>query len=139
MMADQPAIFPFLRYDDPDAAIAFLTAAFGFEEHAVHRDDRGMIVHAELRYGASILMFGSIRNLSDASAGRMEAGGRFGLYLAVDDPDAHHARATGAGAVLVEPPRDQDYGSREYSARDPEGKVWSFGTYRPGSGTTETA
>jgi uncharacterized glyoxalase superfamily protein PhnB len=27
---------------------------------------------------------------------------------------------------------DQDYGSREYTARDPEGNLWSFGTYRPG-------
>jgi uncharacterized glyoxalase superfamily protein PhnB len=26
---------------------------------------------------------------------------------------------------------DMDYGSREYSARDPEGNLWSFGTYDP--------
>ena len=29
---------------------------------------------------------------------------------------------------------DQDYGSREFAARDPHGNVWSFGTYRPNPG-----
>jgi uncharacterized glyoxalase superfamily protein PhnB len=49
----------------------------------------------------------------------------------VDDPDAHHARAVAAGAEIVLELHDQDYGSRDYSARDPEGYVWHFGTYRP--------
>ena len=53
------------------------------------------------------------------------------VYVAVDDPDAHHERATAAGAEIVMPPTNMDYGSREYAARDPEGNVWSFGTYRP--------
>ena len=26
---------------------------------------------------------------------------------------------------------DTDYGSRDFSVRDPEGNVWSFGTYAP--------
>jgi uncharacterized glyoxalase superfamily protein PhnB len=52
--------------------------------------------------------------------------------VAVDDPDAHHARAKAAGAVIMMELTDQDYGSREYAARDPEGNVWCFGTYRPG-------
>jgi uncharacterized glyoxalase superfamily protein PhnB len=53
------------------------------------------------------------------------------LYLVVSDPDAHHARAVEAGAEVVIPLRDEEYGSRGYSALDPEGNVWSFGTYRP--------
>ena len=53
------------------------------------------------------------------------------LYLVVSDPDAHHARAVDAGAEVVIPLRDEEYGSRGYSALDPEGNVWSFGTYRP--------
>lgn len=36
-----------------------------------------------------------------------------------------------AGAQIVRPLTDEAYGSREYSARDPEGNLWSFGTYRP--------
>jgi uncharacterized glyoxalase superfamily protein PhnB len=53
------------------------------------------------------------------------------VYAAVDDVDKHHDRAKAAGAEIVQPPTDQPYGSREYGARDSEGNVWSFGTYRP--------
>lgn len=53
------------------------------------------------------------------------------VYVIVDDVDAHHARAKAAGAEIVIPPTDQHYGGRDYSARDVEGHVWSFGTYDP--------
>jgi len=44
----------------------------------------------------------------------------------VDDVDAHHERAKTKGAEIVYAPVDQPYGYREYSARDPEGGLWSF-------------
>jgi uncharacterized glyoxalase superfamily protein PhnB len=53
------------------------------------------------------------------------------IYLVVDDPDAHHTTARAAGATVVRELQDTDYGSREYSVRDPEGNLWSFGTYDP--------
>jgi uncharacterized glyoxalase superfamily protein PhnB len=53
------------------------------------------------------------------------------LYITVPDPDAHHAIAREAGATVVRELEDTDYGSREYSVRDPEGNLWSFGTYDP--------
>ena len=54
------------------------------------------------------------------------------VYVVVkDDIDTHHDRAKAAGAQIVYGPADQDYGSRDYSARDPEGNLWSFGTYAP--------
>ena len=52
------------------------------------------------------------------------------------DPLGFHGRArlqacnTTAGAEIVASPHKQDYGSF-YSARDPEGNLWSFGTYSP--------
>jgi uncharacterized glyoxalase superfamily protein PhnB len=55
-----------------------------------------------------------------------------GLYVYVEDVDAHHARAAAAGADIVRPLNDTSYGAREYSLRDPEGNLWSFGTYLPG-------
>jgi hypothetical protein len=51
-------------------------------------------------------------------------------YVVCEDPDALHDRALAAGAEIIRALTDQDYGSREFSARDPEGNVWSFGTYR---------
>ena len=47
------------------------------------------------------------------------------------DVDAVFAKAKAAGAVMLEGPVDRDYGSREFICRDPEGNVWSVGTYWP--------
>jgi uncharacterized glyoxalase superfamily protein PhnB len=121
-----PTIYPILRYDDADAAIRFLGEAFGLEVDEVNRDgDR--IAHALLGWGNSLVMLSSRREGGDPFDT-----GAFCVYLAVDDPDAHYARAKGAGAQIVMELADQSYGSRDYSARDPEGNVWCFGTYRPG-------
>ena len=47
----------------------------------------------------------------------------------VADPDPLFARAVAAGAVVLREPEDTDYGSRQFIVRDPEGNVWSFGTW----------
>jgi uncharacterized glyoxalase superfamily protein PhnB len=115
-----------MRYRDGAAAIDFLKRAFGFEERVVYRNDDGTIAHAELSYGPSILMLGNDR---DERYGKRA--GQGWLYAAVEDADAHCARALAAGATLLTELHDTDYGSRDYTARDPEGNMWSFGTYRP--------
>ena len=53
------------------------------------------------------------------------------VYLAVDDPDALYAKVKSAGAEIEMEPYTTDYGSRDFAARDPEGGLWSFGTYDP--------
>ena len=120
-----PTIIPTFRYDDARAAITLLCEAFGFEEHAVH-EDGGVIAHAELKLGDAYIMLGEHRAEGDGLA----YGGST-TYVAIEDPDAHHARAVAAGAEIVRELTDQDYGSREYAAKDPGGNVWSFGTYLP--------
>lgn len=52
-------------------------------------------------------------------------------YVVVDDPDGLFERARTAGAEIVQELIDTDYGSRDFSVRDPEGNLWSFGTYHP--------
>jgi uncharacterized glyoxalase superfamily protein PhnB len=118
-------IIPTLRYDDAAAAIDFLERAFGFQRRSVHEDEHGTVFHAEVSHGRGMVMIGT-RKPGD----RYETG-RAVLYAIVDDPDAHHDRAKAAGATIVMELTDQDYGSREYAAEDPEGNVWSFGTYDP--------
>ncbi|MGH3051296.1 MAG: VOC family protein [Gaiellaceae bacterium] len=54
-----------------------------------------------------------------------------GVYVVVEDVDAHCAVARDAGAEITRGPEDTDYGSREYGVRDPEGLAWHFGTYQP--------
>jgi uncharacterized glyoxalase superfamily protein PhnB len=131
-MTDKTApIIPFMRYRNAPRAIQFLNEAFGFEKlMVVPGDKEGEIGHAELRLGTSVLMVSSYRNAApEKTAPPVEASQ--GLYILVDDPDAHHERAKAAGAQIVMSPYNTDYGSREYSARDPEGFSWSFGTYVP--------
>ena len=60
-----------------------------------------------------------------------EGAGAASFFCAVTDPDAHFARTQAAGFEIILPLRDESYGSREYSVRDPEGHVWTFGTYEP--------
>lgn len=128
----RPNIFPALRYRDGDAALAWLKEAFGFDEQAVHRDADGRLAHVELRLGAGLVMFGEYRDdgwLGGAPPDPLAS--TLSIYIVVEDPDAHHARALAAGARIVRELTDESYGSREYSARDLEGNLWSFGTYDP--------
>lgn len=126
------SIFPALRYRDADAALAWLTEAFGTEERDVYRDADGRIRHAELKLGDGRIMFGSYHKdgFLGGSAPDPRAG-TISLYIAVGDPDAVHARAIRAGSEVVRELTDTDYGSREFSVRDLEGNLWSFGTYNP--------
>lgn len=125
-----------MSYRDPNAAIEWLGKAFGFAPHAVYKDDAGTVVHAELTCGAGMIMIGPVGK-GDFGQRFMttpeKAGGRCtqAVYVIVDDVDAHHARAAAAGAEIVMPPKDEDYGGRNYAARDPDGHVWSFGSYDP--------
>ncbi|HEX6166524.1 MAG TPA: VOC family protein [Acidimicrobiales bacterium] len=127
----RPAIYPVLRYEDADAALTFLSEAFGFVVGDVNRDDEGHIVHALLTWANGVVMLSASRGVT----GDPFDLGPVCLYLAVDDPDAHFARAKAAGAEIVMEVTDQPYGSREYAARDPEGHVWCFGTYQPAPAT----
>lgn len=125
-----PTICPTLRYKDAKAAIAFLTDAFGFTEVAVYEGGDGTVEHAELAYGNGMVMLGSERS-GTAFSRIAETLGAVSVYVVVEDADAHHERAVAAGAEVVLPLTDQEYGSRDYTARDPEGNLWSFGTYVP--------
>ncbi|MBG0832784.1 VOC family protein [Planomonospora sp. ID67723] len=112
-------VHPLARYRDPGAAIDWLAEAFGFEVHEVSKGDDGAVKHAELLVGTGVVMLGP-----------GEPGGP-GVYVAVDDPDAHHDRAVAAGARITMKLTDQSYGSREYACEDIEGNIWYFGTYQP--------
>ena len=126
-------MIPFIRYDDAPAALEWLTKAFGFEQKLVVPGDGNTIAHAELIYGRGAVMIGSTRKDDDfALKSPRELGASTqGIYVVVEDPDSHHYRATAAGAEIVYGLVDQDYGSREYGARDLEGHLWTFGTYDP--------
>ena len=129
-MNKNAAVWPILAYRDARAAISFLKDAFGFEETAVYgRDsDPSIIEHAEMRWplGGGV-MFGTAGK--DDSAFGQRAPGGDSVYVVCTDPVALFERATKAGAEVVRGLVDEDYGSRGFTVRDPEGNLWSFGTY----------
>jgi uncharacterized glyoxalase superfamily protein PhnB len=131
-------IIPGMRYHDAPAAIDWLCRAFGFEKHlVVPGESEGVIAHAQLRYGNGMVMLGTAGahggGFDDVMTTPREVGGREtqSAYVIVEDADAHHERAVAAGAEIVLPLVDQDYGGRGYSCRDLEGHVWSFGSFDP--------
>jgi uncharacterized glyoxalase superfamily protein PhnB len=125
-----------LGYKDADAAVDWLCRAFGFKEHAVYRNEAGRVVHAELTFGNGMIMLGPdqggefgklVMTLPECAGGRCTQT----IYVIVADVDAHFTQASAAGAEMVIAPRGESYGGRSYSARDPEGHAWSFGSYDP--------
>ena len=122
------AVWPIVRYTDARAAMRFLADAFGFEVTAVHPAE-GPVQHAELRWplGGGV-MLGS-QGQGDPIFAQNPQVGRSSVYVVTDEPDKLYARAVEAGAEIAREMRDEDYGSRGFTARDPEGNVWSFGTY----------
>ncbi len=122
-------IWPTLTFTDADAGIAFMTA-LGFTEKEIHRDpgDASTVVHAEMLWptGGGV-MFGSHRPNPDWPT----QPGQAAAYLVTDDVDGVFAAAVSAGATALREPRDEDYGGRGATVTDPEGNLWSFGTYAP--------
>lgn len=120
-------LWPNLGYDDAPAAITFLTDVVGFVLTA-RFDEDDLVAHAQLRWppGGGV-MISSQASGSPEFADRPTGAGN--IYLVTDDPDPIWARCDAAGATVVRPMREEDYGSRGFSIADPEGNYWSFGTY----------
>jgi uncharacterized glyoxalase superfamily protein PhnB len=141
--SDRPsACCPYLFYDDVSRAIHFLTATFGLAERFVDRDDHGKVHHAQLAYGAAVVMLGQTgvhagyrARKRPVSTGSLNAG----VYLFVDDVDAHVQRARAAGAKILMEPTDMHWGDRLYCAEDHEGQFWMFATPLPRSSTSHPA
>jgi len=135
-MSAKISVIPALQYNDAKAAIEFLCSAFGFEKHLVVDGPNNTIAHAQLSFGNGMIMLGShphegeygewVRPPEPPALINTQ-----GIYVVVSDPDAHCARAKAAGAKIVMPLSDKDYGGRDYTARDIEGNIWTFGNYDP--------
>jgi uncharacterized glyoxalase superfamily protein PhnB len=127
-------VVPTLRYRDARRMIGWLCEVFGFARHAVYEDEQGGIAHAQLTLGSGMIMLGSAR---DDEFGRLQAtptalgGTTQSPYLVVSDADEVYRRAKAAGAEIVIEIKDEDYGGRGFSCRDPEGHLWNIGTYDP--------
>lgn len=128
-------IMPTLRYRDAKAAIEWLCSVLGFTKHAAYEGPDGKIMHAELTLGGGMIMLGEARD--DAYGKRFKTPEELGgvetrsSYVVVADADAVYTRVQAAGAAIVREINNTDYGSREFTVKDPEGNSWSVGTYDP--------
>jgi uncharacterized glyoxalase superfamily protein PhnB len=91
-MTNVPSIYPTILYEDAKAAIRTLKEAFGFTEVSVYEGEDGHVVHSELSYGNGMVMLGT-RGGGGVFAKAMAGAGPVGVYVVVEDTDAHHARA----------------------------------------------
>jgi tRNA-binding protein len=132
-------IFPILRYDDAREAMAWLCRAFGFVEVLSVPESGPTVRHARLRLGTNVIMLGSTRPDDGLSSPRTVERATQALCVSVDDLDGHFERARSAGAPIVSPPRETDFGAREYHARDLEAHPWIFGTSLPSPQVSDTA
>jgi len=128
-------VVPCLRYRDAPAAIRWLNDTFGFEPQLVVPNDDGTIAHAQLTFGNGMIMLSSV---FDTEFGRLMKQpaevGRFvtqSTYLVVNDADHVYGRVLESGADVLLEIKDEDYGGRGFTCRDPEGHIWSIGTYDP--------
>lgn len=126
--SSEPDLAPYLFYDDVAAATSFLEKAFGFRVTFTSPEPEGGLAHAQLAHGAALVMLGHAGDgglklaRSAAKFDRLHAG----VYVFVEDVDAHCARAKAAGAHVLLEPADQPWGDRMYCAKDPEGQFWMF-------------
>ncbi len=127
---------PAMSYKDANAAVDFLTNAFGFKEHFVYRDENKNVHHAELSLGNAMIMIGPQRKESEFGKMTGTPEDANGLntqttYIIIDEVDKHYQNAKVNGAEIVMDIKDENYGGRGYSCKDPEGYIWSFGSYNP--------
>ena len=129
-----------LAYEDAAAAIDWLCTAFGFTEDPDVRytNPQGVVTHAEIeRDGARVMLATpnaeyqsprSHRETCDAAARWLDNPWVIdGVFVEVDDVDAHHDVAVAAGATILREPNEPGVGFRIYTAEDSEGHRWMFG------------
>jgi uncharacterized glyoxalase superfamily protein PhnB len=131
-----PTVVPFLAYEDGEAAIDFLTRAFGFTERFRLTGDDGTISHAELRLHDGVVCLAGMAKPYESPrrhAETCETTRRWldtpylvgGVFVQVQDIHDHFARAKAAGATILSEVEDAGHGII-YRAADPEGQRWMF-------------
>jgi uncharacterized glyoxalase superfamily protein PhnB len=134
-MSRGQSVFPSLAYEDAAQAVDWLAGTFDFEQVLRVPGDGGGILHAELRTpdGDIVMVLSTQQSTRRSRSPRSLGGTAQSVYIATSDVDGLHQRAVNAGAEVFSPLRETGHG-REFCCLDPEGHIWTFGTYRPGAG-----
>ena len=109
-----PTMYPYFGYRDSAAALKWLAEAFGFEKTAEIAGPDGKLMHAEMTFGNGAIMLGTS---SGEHGSKVPA--EHGIYIYVDDVEAHYERAKAAGAQIVYPPEETEWGDKALSGAGP--------------------
>ena len=123
---DMPRIVPYLHYRNMKAALEWLSSAFGFGVRFTLPDREGNLLHAEMRFADGVMMFGPASKEQCGMSPLDLPGVNQGLYVYVNDVDAHYKNAKSRGAEITMEPEDMFWGDRIYAAKDLEGHRWTF-------------
>ena len=115
----EATVIPVLVYPDVRAAVAWLSAAFGF----VERVRIGESHRSQLRVGDGAVILGDTHG--DRRPPRPGEPSHL-VMVRVEDARAHCERARANGARILREPTDFPYGERQYDAEDPYGHRWTF-------------
>jgi PhnB protein len=136
-MSDIQEVYPYLLVHSTAEAIAFYEAAFGAQELFRLTEPSGRIGHAEIRIGPATLMLSDEYPEQGIRGPRALGGTTFLMHLHVANVDAAFARAVKAGASVLKPLKDQFYGERSGTVRDPFGHEWLLGGHLEDVSTEE--
>ena len=123
-------ITPYLAIRGAAKAIDFYKKAFGAKEKLRMDAPGGMIGHAELKFGDSVVMLADEYPDMDFKGPESRGGTSVTIHFYVKNCDAVVAQAQAAGAKVVRPLRDEFYGDRTASLEDPFGHVWHVSTHK---------
>lgn len=113
-------VTPVLVYPDVRAAVAWLEAAFGFQERVRVGEDH----RAQMRVGEDgAIVVADVRNTQVAPSGGVVTQV---IKIRVADVDAAFARARDHGARVLENPTTFEYGERSCQVEDPAGHRWEL-------------
>jgi uncharacterized glyoxalase superfamily protein PhnB len=122
-------VTPYMVIQGAAAAIDFYQKAFGAEEIGRMPGPGGGIMHAELRFGDS-MVYMSEECLERGVKSPLTLGGAgISIHLYVPDVDAAFQRAVAAGAQVIMPPMDMFWGDRFCKVSDPFGHQWSIASH----------
>ena len=120
-------VYPYLRVHSAAQAIEFYGRAFGATEIFRLTEPSGRIGHAEIRMGPATLMLSDEYPEHGIQGPRTLGGTSFSIHLHVTNVDEAFEQAVRAGASVVRPLKDQFYGERSGTVRDPFGHEWLLG------------
>ena len=133
-------VVPMFSYEDVARAAAWIAAAFGFEETGRWSNESGRVTHVNMELDGGVIMLGHSSDDYESPKHHAETCEQArkwretpfvvdGLYVSVDDIDAHYAQAQAAGATILSELEDNTgIGQRQYRAEDLEGHRWMFAT-----------